>query len=169
MRILPAFLILFLASPALAALDDPSAPVLNVTPSGEGDPDAIVCRAPQALAGGGMGPKLCMHNAVWARLTVTGQELSADGKSVILHSTVAEPSGDGDPQAVTCRRPTHFTASRTKLGPEVCLTNQRWKTLAAEEKRIDNNGQVVSTHINGAGGAGIDGIPIMSVESSPAL
>ncbi|MFO1248679.1 MAG: hypothetical protein U1E93_10775 [Alphaproteobacteria bacterium] len=169
MRLLTTALIVFLATPALAAIDDTNAPVLAVTPSGEGDPDAITCRAPQPLPAGGMGPKVCMHNNVWARLTMTGQDLSADGKSVMARPTVMTPSGAGNPDAVTCRRPAQFTASRTKQGPEVCLTNAHWKKLAAEEKRIDNNGNVVSTKIYGPGGAGHDGIPITSAEISPAL
>ena len=163
-------LIVFLATPVFAAeLDDPNAPVLAVTPSGDGNPEAIVCRAPQALDGGGMGPKVCMHNNVWARLTMTGQDLSADGKSVFLRPTVSNPSGAGDPDAVTCRRPETSTASRTTAGPKVCLSNRHWKTLAAEEKRIDQDGQVVSTRIYGPGGAGADGIPIVAASISPAL
>jgi len=169
MRLSIAALFVLPASPAFAALDDAGAPVLNVTPSGEGNPDTIVCRAPQALPGGGMGPKVCMHNNVWARLTMTGQDLSPDGKSVFLRPTVANPSGAGDPDAVTCRRPAAFTASRTKTGPEVCLSNRRWKDLARGDKRIDNNGHVVSTRIYGPGGAGPDGIPVVSAEISPAL
>jgi hypothetical protein len=169
MRMFPAFLILFLATPAFAALDDANAPVLAVTPSGEGNPDAIVCRAPQPLPTGGMGPKVCIRNNIWARLTMTGQDLSADGRSVTLRPTVADPSGAGDPDAVTCRRPMTSTASRTTAGPEVCLSNRRWKDLAREEKRIDKDGQVVSTRIYGPGGAGHDGIPIVSASVSPAL
>ena len=65
-----------------------------------------------------MGPKICMHNNVWARLTMTGQDLSADGKSVFQRPTVNDPTGEGYPDAVTCRRPTPFAASRT-AGPEV--------------------------------------------------
>ena len=169
MRLLTTALIVFLTSPALAALDDANAPVLAVTPSGDGNPDAVTCRAPQAMPGGGMGPKVCMHNNVWARLTMTGQDLSADGRSVFLRPTVANPSGAGDPNAVTCRRPMPSTASRTTAGPEVCLSNRRWKDLAREDKRIDKDGQVVSTRIYGPGGAGPDGIPVVSASVSPAL
>ena len=114
MRLLTTALIVFLATPVLA-----------VTPSGDGNPDAVTCRAPQVLPGGGMGTQVCMHNNVWARLTMTGQDLSADGRSVFLGPTVANPSGAGDPDAVTCRRPMTSTASRTTAGPEVCLSNRR--------------------------------------------
>jgi len=142
--------------------------VMPITPSGVGDPDAIVCRAPQALAdSGAMGPQVCMHNSVWARLTATGQDLSADGKSVFLRPTVAEPTGEGNPDAVTCRRPAEITASRSRRGPEVCLTNRYWKELAAQQKRIDSNGQVVSTRSNGP--IGSEGIPVVNVETSPPL
>ncbi|HWM61632.1 MAG TPA: hypothetical protein VNN98_05735 [Rhizomicrobium sp.] len=143
---------------------------MSVTPSGVGDPHAIVCRAPQALTdSGAMGPKLCMHNSVWARLTLTGQDLSADGKSVFARPTTADPTGEGNPDAVTCRRPVPVTASRTRHGPEVCLTNRYWKELAANQKRVDTNGQIVSTRIYGPAGAGPDGIPVVAAEMSPPL
>jgi hypothetical protein len=167
MRLLAAALIAFLATPALAATEDPNAKVLAVTPSGEGDPEAITCRAPQPLRDGALGPKVCMHNNVWARLTVTGQDLSADGKSVFLRPTVADPSGGGEPDAVTCRRPAQRTASRTNVGPEVCLTNRHWKNLAADQKRVNSNGQIVSTRVYGP--AGSNGIPVVAAEMSPAL
>jgi hypothetical protein len=169
MRIISIALLVFLATPVLAA-DASDPPVTPETPSGVGDPDAVVCRAPQALPGSGaMGPKVCMHNNVWARLTVTGQDLSADGKSVFPRPAVADPAGDGNPDAVTCRRPVPFTASRTRHGPEVCLTNRTWKDLAANQKRVDSNGQIVSTRANGPAGAGPDGIPVVAAETSPAL
>ena len=170
MRMLTLSVLALLATPAMAsaALDDASYPVKAETPSGEGDPDAIVCRAPQAVPGtGAMGPKICMHNNVWARLTMTGQDLSADGKSVFLRPTVAEPTGYGDPDAVTCRRPAPVTASRTRHGPKVCLTNRYWKDLAANHKRVNVNGEVVSTIPTGPISDGA--IPIAVIESSPAL
>src|SRR5712675_1643142 len=150
MRMHSLALLAILATPALAA-DDASYPVMPDTPSGlEGDPSAMVCRAPQPLAGSGaMGPKICMHNNVWARLTMTGQDLSADGKSVFARPTVVDPSGEGNPDAVTCRAPVQLTASRTRHGPEVCLTNRYWKDLAANHKAIDTNGQLISTRPTG--------------------
>ena len=170
MRMLSIAFLVFLATPVLAAADASDPPTMSVTPSGAGDPGAIVCRAPQALPdSGAMGPKLCLHNSVWARLTLTGQDLSADGKSVFARPTVADPTGEGNPDAVTCRRPVPVTASRTRHGPEVCLTNRRWKNLAANQKRVDTNGQIVSTRIYGPAGAGPDGIPVVAAEMSPPL
>jgi hypothetical protein len=160
----------FLATPALAAAAEASYPIMPETPSGMGDPGAIVCRAPQALPGSGaMGPKICMHNSVWMQLTMTGKDLSADGTSVFARATVADPTGEGNPDAVTCRRPAEITASRTRHGPEVCLTNRYWKDLAANQKRVDSNGQIVSTRANGPAGAGPDGIPVVAAETSPPL
>ena len=40
---------------------------------------------------------------------------------------------------------------------------------ACVDKRIDKDGQVVSTRIYGPGGAGPDGIPVVSASVSPAL
>jgi hypothetical protein len=155
---------------ALATAQAADFPVLPETPSGQGDPDAMVCRAPQALPGSdALGPKICMHNNVWARLTMTGQDLSADGKSVFLRPTVDEPNGAGNPDAVTCRKPTAMTASRVKYGPEVCLTNRHWAELGAQQKRVAANGEIVSSRINGAAGTGPDGIPIVAANISPAL
>jgi len=160
------FSILFLtvlATPALAALDTSNAPTLPFTPSGYGNPEAVVCRAPQPLPGGGLGPKLCMRNSVWLKLTDTASDLSADGKTVFARDTVADPSGKGPPDAVTCRRPTPTTASRIELGPTVCLTNKYWAGLAAEQKRVNSYGIVVSTKINGPSGRA-DGIPVLPTE-----
>ena len=81
MRTIATAVLVFLATPALAASDDANYPVLPDTPSGLGDPNAIVCRAPQPLPGSTrMAPKICMHNSVWVRLSLTGQNLAADGK-----------------------------------------------------------------------------------------
>jgi len=127
MRALAFALVALFATPAFAVPDDPSYPVMPDTPSGLGDPNGVTCRAPQAMPGGGMGPKICMQNNVWVRLSLTGKDLSADGKSVFERTAVANPTGEGHPDAVTCRKPEARTASRTSFGPLVCLTNGQWK------------------------------------------
>src|SRR5258707_1381100 len=132
MRMLSLALLALLTTPALAVPDDPSYPVLPDTPSGSGDPNAVTCRAPQPLSGSsGMGPKICMQNNIWVRLSLTGKDLSPDGKSVFARPGVVNPTGNGNPDAVTCRKPVPLTATRTRFGPQVCLTNQQWKDLAA--------------------------------------
>src|SRR4051812_16470329 len=94
------------------------------TPSGEGDPDTIVCRAPQRMADSGQfGPEACGHNYEWQRLAMNGKDLAPDGKTLIDRPTVADPNGEGDPDAVTCRTPRFVIR-----GPliEVCRTNRFW-------------------------------------------
>jgi hypothetical protein len=167
MRLRTITLLACLATPALA-VDAPDPLVMPQSPSGLGDPGAIVCRAPQALPGtGAMGPKICMHNNVWMQLTMTGKDLSADGKSVFARPTVTDPTGEGNPDAITCRAPATVTASRTRHGPEVCVTNRFWAELGAHQRRVNTNGQIVSTRSYGP--IGSDGIPVVTVETSPPL
>ncbi|MBA2590202.1 MAG: hypothetical protein H0U98_16440 [Alphaproteobacteria bacterium] len=53
-------------------------------PTGEGDPDAISCRAPQQVEGSHlMGPEVCKRNREWAKLTKNGQNISADGTRIV--------------------------------------------------------------------------------------
>ena len=115
------------------------------TPSGMGDPDAIVCRAPQTLPGGGRGPKTCMRNKTWARLTLTGQDLGADGRSVFERPMVDEPGGEGEPGAVTCRKPPEIVTGwhLRSTGPEICLTNATWAQLKADHMRVSEDGKGV--------------------------
>jgi hypothetical protein len=55
-------------------------PVMQETPSGEGDPRAIVCRSPQPLTESRiMGPKVCRRNGVWAALRQAGKDVAPDG------------------------------------------------------------------------------------------
>jgi hypothetical protein len=54
------------------------------TPTGEGDPDTIVCRAPQQLADSRIpGPEICKRNRVWAALQKEGKDISSDGRSIV--------------------------------------------------------------------------------------
>lgn len=166
MRMLPLAALALLATPAFAVPDDPSYPVMPDTPSGMGSPDAVVCRAPQPLPAGGTGPKICMQNSVWVRLSLTGKDLSADGKTVFDRPSVEEPTGRGNPDAVTCRSPVPLTASRIRFGPKVCLTNQQWKDIAAKNMLVNSSGEIVMRPV----GPAADGaFPITTVESSPPL
>lgn len=164
MRLFPLIALSLVATPAFAQMNTDNAPVLPFTPSGYGEPEAVVCRAPQPLPGGGLGPKLCMRNSVWLKLTDTASDLSADGKTVFARETVADPSGKGNPDAVVCRRPTPTTASRTELGPTVCLTNKYWSDLASQQKRVNSHGVIVSTKAIGPT-ANANGIPMLAPEA----
>jgi len=166
MRILSLAFLALLTAPAFAVPDDPSYPVKPDTPSGSGDPNAVTCRAPQALDTGGMGPKICMQNNIWVRLSLTGKDLSADGKTVFNRPSVVNPTGNGNPDAVTCRKPIPRTASRTSFGPQVCLTNGQWKEIAAKGMSVDINGDVVMRPVGPAG----DGAwPITAVDRGPPV
>ena len=59
-------------------------PVVEETPSGEGDARTIICRSPQALTSSRiMGPKVCRRNGVWAALRKAGKDIAADGATFI--------------------------------------------------------------------------------------
>ena len=166
MRMMPLAILAVLATPAFALPDDPSYPVMPDTPSGTGDPNAVICRAPQRLPSGDMGPKICLKNDIWVRLSLTGKDLSADGKSVFERRTVEQPTGEGNPDAVTCRSPVPLTATRIKFGPKVCLTNQQWKDIAAKNMVVDSNGNILMRPV----GPPADGaFPLATVNRSPPL
>jgi hypothetical protein len=166
MRMLSLAFLALLTSPAFAIPDDPSYPVKPDTPSGSGDPNAATCRAPQALPSGGMGPKICMKNEIWLRLSLTGKDLSADGKSVFDRPNVVSPNGEGNPDAVTCRKPIPRTASRTSFGPQVCLTNGQWKEIAAKHMSVDINGNVIMRPV---GVVGDGAFPVTAVDRGPPV
>ncbi len=167
-----ATLVLLLATGGAAAgapeqMPGQSPSVLPFTPSGFGDPEAIVCRAPQPLKNGsGMGPQICMHNRTWLRLTQTAQDLAADGKSVFKRPLVEQPHGDGPPEAVTCRKPTQITASRVWRGPVICLRNKRWAWLHQHGLTVTGDGKLVSTRMSGPGQSPT-GMPLIQTAPPP--
>lgn len=166
MRALTFAAVALLSTPAFAVPDDPSYPVMPDTPSGMGDPNAVTCRAPQALPAGGMGPKVCLKNEIWVRLSLTGKDLSADGKSVFERIAVYEPRGNGNPDAVTCRKPMPLTSSRLRFGPKVCLTNAQWKSIADKNMVVTVMGDIVIPH---AGPPADGAFPVASVNKGPPL
>ena len=65
---------LLLASPALAQTE------VSGQPTGEGDPEEVVCRRPMPIPNQRlMGPKVCKKNALWAQYAEDGMMVSADG------------------------------------------------------------------------------------------
>jgi len=111
MRRLTAFVILVFSTSALAqptpasslapgdttAHVAPPAPVISYSnaPNGEGDPNAITCRAPQLLPQSRLrGPEVCKTNAVWARYRKDGMEVAADG----IHDVPSEKWRTINPQ-----------------------------------------------------------------------
>jgi hypothetical protein len=107
-------------------------PTVANTPSGVGDPEKFVCRAPQRFAGSDrLGPAACGHNWEWLTMALNGKELAADGKTLIDRPTVANPTGEGDPDAMTCRTP------KSAMRAPVCQTNRFWADLIKNHQTID--------------------------------
>ena len=86
------------------------------TPTGEGDPDTMVCRAPQQVPGSRLsGPQVCKTNAVWARYRKDGMDVAPDG----VHDVPSEKYRSAHPMA--CRPATAggssaSNAMQTNLG-----------------------------------------------------
>jgi len=58
--------------------------VLALNPVGDGDPDAVTCRVPQALPGSRLpGPQVCQTNRAWALLRAHHQDISPDGTMIV--------------------------------------------------------------------------------------
>jgi hypothetical protein len=121
---------------------------MAATPSGAGDPNTIVCRAPRPIRGTGLlGPKRCGYNWEWAKLMVHGKDLAPDGTTVIDIPMVAVPTGKGNPDAVTCREPQPLPGPGIRLrelGPEFCQTNRFWARLIRNHQIVDARGVVIS-------------------------
>lgn len=71
------------AAPAPA----PQPETLALDPRGEGDPNAVTCRVPQALPGTRLpGPTVCKINRLWAELQAVRAVISPDGREVDVPS-----------------------------------------------------------------------------------
>ena len=118
------------------------------TPSGTGDPNSMVCRAPQHIAGGDqMGPQVCLHNSEWWKAAMNGKDVAPDGKSLIARPTVDNPTGDGDPEAITCRTRKVISGPQEwvkRYGPDVCRTNRFWADVIKNHQLVDANGEIVN-------------------------
>lgn len=170
------FVSLVLSAGALgAAVEDAQPAVMPNTPSGIGDPNTVVCRAPQPIPGSGqLGPQVCLHNSEWWKVAMNGKDVAPDGKSLIAKATVDNPTGEGDPNAVTCRTgkvvapalrqlPVH--GSNGNFGQEICRTNRFWADV--------HRGAVDYGSPYGPGGGDIDsgriqsGMPLPSEPGHP--
>jgi hypothetical protein len=127
-----------------------NAVVMPNTPTGAGDPDATVCRAPQRIAGSDQsGPQVCLHNYEWWKVAMNGKDIAPDGKTLIDRPTVNNPRGEGDPEAIICRTP-QFVSS----GPlvKVCRLNSFWADVIKSHQVVDARGNVVARRLNTGGG-----------------
>jgi hypothetical protein len=139
---LASFVTLLMTASAYAASLEAAdnAVVMPDTPSGEGDPNSIVCRTPQHIAGTDQsGPQVCLHNSEWQKVTLNGKDIAPDGKTLIDMPTVDAPRGEGNPDAVTCRTP-RFVAGRRI---EVCRSNRFWADAIKRHVMVNDVGQAV--------------------------
>jgi hypothetical protein len=110
------------------------------TPSGEGDPNITVCRAPQRLAGTDQfGPQVCLHNQEWSKVAMNGKDIAPDGRTLVDRPTVDAPRGDGNPDTVTCRTPRFVGGRRI----EVCRPNRFWADAIKRHVTVNDIGQAV--------------------------
>jgi len=114
--------------------------VMANTPTGAGDPSAVVCRAPQPIAGSGqLGSQVCLHNYDWWKVAMNGKDIAPDGKSLIDRPTVNNPRGEGDPDAITCRTP-QFVWSGPPV--KICRLNSFWADVIKNHEMVDARGNV---------------------------
>jgi hypothetical protein len=149
---LTALLLVLPCLPTMPSVAASESAVMQSTPSGTGDPDATLCRAPQRITGSDQfGPQVCLHNDEWWKMAMDGKDLAPDGKNLIDRPTVKDPKGEGDPDAITCRTRkvvSHWTDRVTQYGPVVCRLNSFWADLIKGHQRVDANGKVVPRWFN---------------------
>jgi beta-lactamase regulating signal transducer with metallopeptidase domain len=80
------------AAPAQASVLKEAVTALD--PRGDGDPDAVTCRTPQALPSSRLtGPEVCKTNRVWAQLRADGKDVSPDGTITAARSRLTSTGG----------------------------------------------------------------------------
>jgi hypothetical protein len=78
--------VLFVMPPLVASAETTGqgAIALAMNPRGEGAPDAVTCRVPQALPGMRLrGPLVCQTNRVWKALALHNNVILPDGKTLV--------------------------------------------------------------------------------------
>jgi beta-lactamase regulating signal transducer with metallopeptidase domain len=85
----PAPVAISVASAASSITPAPPAAVKDVLvalyPQGNGEPDSLTCRSPEALPGSRLpGPKVCQTNRRWASLRARREDIAPDGQNIIL-------------------------------------------------------------------------------------
>jgi hypothetical protein len=82
----PAPVIIASAAPQAAVKQAQVREVLSALyPQGNGDPEGVTCRFPEALPGSRLpGPKVCETNRQWASLRAQHEDIAPDGQSIIM-------------------------------------------------------------------------------------
>jgi beta-lactamase regulating signal transducer with metallopeptidase domain len=105
----------------------------NDVPTGTRDPDALTCNAPELVPlAKAVNWRICLQNSLVATLGEDGG-LRLGGTAVRSYSDlpISElPTGEGDPNGVTCQEPQLLTGTRWR-GPIACAHNAFWAKLAA--------------------------------------
>jgi hypothetical protein len=119
------------------ALDD------AIKASGERNAKVNVIHAP--LAVGGLDPAGYQAGGVLS--SVSFQPLSLGTQSVTvtgekLPRSADMPTGEGDPDTISCRKPQQLADSRL-MGPEICKHNRVWADLYKAGKTISADGQKI--------------------------
>jgi hypothetical protein len=131
------------------------------TPSGVGDPKTVVCRAPQPIPGSErLGPQACLANSEWWKVAMNGKDVAPDGKSLIAKATVDNPTGEGDPDAVTCRTPrivSRQTEWVKRYSPVICRPNNFWADAIKNHQLVDARGNVMARPMDTDCGPPYDG------------
>ena len=79
------------ASPPRAAVKEV---LVALYPQGNGDPDGVTCRVPEALPGSRLpGPRICQTNRQWASLRARHEDITPDGESIILRDGSEQHAG----------------------------------------------------------------------------
>ena len=79
------------ASPSRAAVKEV---LVALYPQGNGDPDGVTCRVPEALHGSRLpGPRICQTNRQWANLRARHEDITPDGESIILRDGSEQHAG----------------------------------------------------------------------------
>jgi hypothetical protein len=114
-------------------------------PSGIHDPDALTCDAPQLVPlAKAVGWKICVQNSMLAAIGETGG-LNRGGPAVRSFADLPishEPTGAGDPDAVTCLDQQQQTGSRAR-GPIACAHNDFWAKLNAAGCILSPNARAI--------------------------
>jgi hypothetical protein len=114
----------------LAVAPQTSAQAVDL-PTGAHDPDALTCNAPQLVPlAKAVGWRICAQNSLVATLGEKGR-LSLGGTVIKSYSDLTisdQPTGAGDPNAVTCLDAQRGTGRRFR-GPIACAHNDFWAKL----------------------------------------
>jgi len=129
--------------------------VMPSTPSGEGDANLVVCRAPQPFPGSSQsGPEVCLYNYEWLKVARNGKEVAPDGKTLIDKPTGTTPAAvtgprPGTAEAVQCLLRQSPPACEQMFVGKASQVATAWVYVSAEQNF--NRGPLISSNYWGRG------------------